>query len=52
MTFIFSCWKQYFTHSLRSFVKYCFHHSKIYIYIYNNNNSSFLDIIYRVLNTL
>jgi hypothetical protein len=29
MTFIFSCKKQYFTHSLRSFVKYCFHHSKI-----------------------
>ena len=29
MTFIFSCLKQYFTHSLRSFVKYCFHHSKI-----------------------
>ena len=29
MTFIFSCYKQYFTHSLCSFVKYCFHHSKI-----------------------
>ncbi len=29
MNFIFSWRKQYFTHSLRSFVKYCFHHSKI-----------------------
>ena len=29
MTFIFSCYKQYFTHSLSSFVKYYFHHSKI-----------------------
>jgi hypothetical protein len=29
MTFIFSCWKQYWTHSLCTFVKYCFHHSKI-----------------------
>ena len=29
MNLIFSCWKQYFTHSLRSFVKYCFHYSKI-----------------------
>ena len=29
MNFIFSWQKQYFTHSLRSFVKYCFCHSKI-----------------------
>ena len=29
MNFIFSWWKQYFTHSLCSFIKYCFHHSKI-----------------------
>ena len=29
MNFIFSWWKQYLIHSLRSFVKYCFHHSKI-----------------------
>ena len=29
MNFIFSRWKQYFTHSRFSFVKYCFHHSKI-----------------------
>ena len=29
MNFIFSWQKQYFTHSLRSFVKYCFAHSKI-----------------------
>ena len=28
MNFIFSCQK-YFTHSLRSFVKYCSYHSKI-----------------------
>ena len=26
---IFSWWKQYFIHSIRSFVKYSFHHSKI-----------------------
>ena len=29
MNFIFSWQKQYFTHSLRSFVKYCFALSKI-----------------------
>ena len=29
MNFIFSWQKQYFIHSLRSFVKYCFCHSKI-----------------------
>ena len=29
MNFIFSQCKQYFTHLLRSFVKYCFHHLKI-----------------------
>ena len=29
MNFIFSWWKQYFTHLLRSFIKFCFHHSKI-----------------------
>ena len=29
MNFIFSWQEQYFTHSLRSFVKYCFCHSKI-----------------------
>ena len=29
MNIIFSCLKQYFTHSLRSFIKCCFHHSKI-----------------------
>ena len=34
ITFILSCWKQYFTHSLCSFVKYCFHHSKIKSHIF------------------
>ena len=29
MNFIFERAKQYFTHSLRSFVKYCFCHEKI-----------------------
>ena len=29
MNFIFSWQKRYFTHSLRSFLKYCFYHSKI-----------------------
>ena len=28
ISFIFLFWKQYFTHSLCSFVKYCLHHSK------------------------
>ena len=44
---IFSCWKQYFTHSLRSFVKYCFHHSKIKV-IYSRRrviSSIYLTII-------
>ena len=29
INFVFSWWHQYFTHSLSSFVKYCFLHSKI-----------------------
>ena len=33
MNFIFSSQKQYFTHLLRSFVKYCFaHENKIHIF--------------------